>query len=67
MAFSIDDITYNLGINESEQRKLQDVLQLLPTEEQGRENAYRNGEDVTGDYDQYTLKLTKNGDRYNVV
>ncbi len=26
------------------------------------ENAYRNGENVTEDYDQYTLKMTKNGD-----
>jgi len=26
------------------------------------ENAYRNGEDVTGDYDQYSLRLTKGGD-----
>lgn len=26
------------------------------------DKAYRNGEDVTEDYDQYTLKLTKDGD-----
>lgn len=59
MAFSIKDVTYNLGLNQSEKLKLEDVLQILPSSNGGRVNAYKNGSTVIINSDRLILNAKK--------
>lgn len=59
MSISLQDITYNLGVSESEKLKLEDVLQILPSESGGRINAYKNGSTVLINSDRLIFNAKK--------